>query len=183
MPRLRAITPVRTDCGVHFAGVVEEPASVAAAALFTVVECSVLHGRRGRWARVQSRCMLPVGMSAAVADARYVVREIGSSRHGLRIPLRQFDDCLQIRRACDLSALPHRVADPNGMDGWPTDDRDTVEAPSGKKPRKALSNWTYPVVEHGSLTAATLTRTHQRLEWSFVVQDSPSRSHRVLSNS
>ena len=77
------MTPVRTDSGVHFAAAVEELASVAAAALLTVVECSVLHGRRGRWARAQSRCMLPVGMSVVVADARYekLGRRVTDSEH------------------------------------------------------------------------------------------------------
>ncbi|KZT71316.1 hypothetical protein DAEQUDRAFT_666367 [Daedalea quercina L-15889] len=68
------------------------------------------------------------------------------------------------------------------MDCWPTDDRDTAKASDtskGRKSRKPLPNWTYPVVEHGSLGAAALHRNQQRLEWSFVVQDSSKR--RVVS--
>lgn len=124
--------------------------------------------------------MLPVGMSAVVADARYekLGRRVTDSEHRAFPRLRHFDDRLQIRLAYISSVLPHRAADTNGMDGWPTDDRDTVDTSAngkGRKSRKALSDWTYPVVEHGSLSAATLRRTHQRLEWSFVAQDSSGK--------
>lgn len=109
MPRLRAMRPVRTDSGVHFAAAVEELASVVAAALFTLVECNALHGRRGRWARAQSLCMLPAGMSAVTADARYekLGRRVTDSEHRT-FPrhLRHFDGRLQIRLRIHLFRSP-----------------------------------------------------------------------------
>ncbi|KAH9843216.1 RNA polymerase I-specific transcription-initiation factor-domain-containing protein [Rhodofomes roseus] len=64
------------------------------------------------------------------------------------------------------------------MDRWPTDDRDTPqtsENTKGRKSRDPLPHWTYPVVEHGSLSAAALHQNGQRLEWSFIVQENPKR--------
>jgi hypothetical protein len=56
MPRFRAMTPVRTECGVHFATVVEDDS--AASALFTALWWIVLRTQRGeRRAGAQRRNM------------------------------------------------------------------------------------------------------------------------------
>ncbi|KAI0949968.1 hypothetical protein AcW1_006160 [Taiwanofungus camphoratus] len=58
------------------------------------------------------------------------------------------------------------------MDSWPADDRKTnLETTSEKRKSKDKGkegSWAFPLVEYGSLTAATLHWEAARLDWSFV---------------
>lgn len=71
-----------------------------------------------------------------------------------------------------------RFQRPNGMDVWPTDNRQSKSGTSqkkgkGKARKTQQSEWTYPALERGALGSATLRRDGECLDWSFAVQEKP----------
>ncbi|PCH37833.1 hypothetical protein WOLCODRAFT_114278 [Wolfiporia cocos MD-104 SS10] len=68
------------------------------------------------------------------------------------------------------------------MDGWPADCREQLqETPKEKgrgkgKGKSTDTYWDHPVVDHGALSAATLQREADGLEWTFLAENDAGKS-------